>query len=261
MAGRARAGWLSVISHKCYLCGMSSDRPAAAAGDQHRERIVDSALRLLTEQGRDAVSTRAVSAAAGVQAPVIYRLFGDKRGLLDAVATRGFAAHLAVKRQLGEGQGPVEALRAGWDLNISFALANPALYALIWGEPHPGAPMAAELLGHQVLRDAVRRVAEAGRLRVPEDLAAQMLHAAGRGTALALLSQPEDRREGALSEANREAVVAALVTGEAPQDSPAPQGDPVAVAIALRALLPGAAGLTDRERLLLEEWLDRIARP
>jgi AcrR family transcriptional regulator len=38
------------------------------------------------------VSTRAVSAAARVQAPTICRIFGDKRGLLDAVARYCFSS-------------------------------------------------------------------------------------------------------------------------------------------------------------------------
>jgi AcrR family transcriptional regulator len=48
-----------------------------------------------TAGGPDAVSTWAVSAAAGVQPPVIYRLFGDKNGLLDAVASYGFESYLS----------------------------------------------------------------------------------------------------------------------------------------------------------------------
>ena len=59
-----------------------------------RERIVEAAAALLAQGGREAVSTRAVSAAAGVQAPTIYRIFGDKQGLLDAVASRGFAEYV-----------------------------------------------------------------------------------------------------------------------------------------------------------------------
>ncbi len=47
--------------------------------------------------GPDAVSTRAVSAAAGVQLLTIYRLFGDKEGLLDAVVADGFTAYLTSK--------------------------------------------------------------------------------------------------------------------------------------------------------------------
>ena len=50
------------------------------------------AARLLREQGAAAVTTRAVAMAAGVQAPTIYRLFGDKDGLLDAVAEYVLAA-------------------------------------------------------------------------------------------------------------------------------------------------------------------------
>src|ERR1700677_3669653 len=50
-----------------------------------RENLVEVAARLLREQGAAAVTTRAVALAAGVQAPAIYRLFGDKDGLLDAV--------------------------------------------------------------------------------------------------------------------------------------------------------------------------------
>jgi AcrR family transcriptional regulator len=111
-------------------------RPAArsAAGtERHRERIIKAASDLLKQHGRDAVSTRTVSAAAGVQAPVIYRLFGGKEGLLDAIAVHGYAAHLAQKKALAPAEDPVDDLRAGWEQNISFALANPSLYALIWG--------------------------------------------------------------------------------------------------------------------------------
>jgi AcrR family transcriptional regulator len=50
--------------------------------------IDDEALAVLLGlvAGRRAVTTRAVAAGAGVQAPTIYRLFGDKDGLLDALA-------------------------------------------------------------------------------------------------------------------------------------------------------------------------------
>src|SRR5258706_130799 len=77
-----------------------------------RDRIVAAAAALLTEGGREAVSTRAVSAAAGVQAPAIYRIFGDKQGLLDAVASHGFATYLAGKAALPHSDDPVEDLRA-----------------------------------------------------------------------------------------------------------------------------------------------------
>lgn len=84
------------------------------------------AAEFLESGGRDALTTRAVAASAGVQAPAIYRLFGDKRGLIDAVAEHGYQAYLSTKRPTG-GLDPVDGLRVGWDLHVEFGLANPAL--------------------------------------------------------------------------------------------------------------------------------------
>jgi AcrR family transcriptional regulator len=103
--------------------------------EEHRERIVEAATRLLAEGGPDAVSTRAVSTAAGVQPPTIYRLFGDKQGLLDAVVVHGFTAYLTSKNAQVPEDDPVEDLRAGWDQHVDLGLANPALYQLMYSRP------------------------------------------------------------------------------------------------------------------------------
>src|SRR4051794_37672293 len=136
-----------------------------------RDRIVEAAATLLTEGGREAVSTRAVSMAAQVQAPTIYRSFGDKRGLLDAVALYGFETYLHGKAGMAQTDDPVEDLRRGWDLHIGFALAQPAFYTLIYGEPRPGVESPAARAAADILAKQVRRIAEAGRLRVSEERA------------------------------------------------------------------------------------------
>ncbi|WP_225826636.1 TetR/AcrR family transcriptional regulator [Streptomyces naphthomycinicus] len=233
---------------------MDSDR--SAAPESNRERIIAAAIRLLAEGGREAVSTRAVSAAAGVQAPVIYRLFGDKQGLLDAVAAHGFATHLGTKAGLEPTGDPVEDLRTGWDLNTEFGLANPALYTLMYAEPRPGTMPPAASAALEILGDHVRRIAEAGRLRIDEARATQLIHAVGGGTTLALIATPEDRRDLTVSRLAREAVITAITT-DAP--APTPPG-PAGAALALRALLPGTGVLTPGEHGLLTELLDRIAR-
>ena len=46
-----------------------------------------------------AVTTRAVADAAGVQAPTLYRLFGDKDGLMEAVAEHVMAAFVHAKAE------------------------------------------------------------------------------------------------------------------------------------------------------------------
>jgi len=100
--------------------------------DATRERIVETAAELLARGGREAVTTRAVATAAGVQPPTIYRLFGDKVGLLDAVTEHGFRAYLADKGVASA--DPVADLRSGWDLHVGFGLANPAVSRTF----HPG---------------------------------------------------------------------------------------------------------------------------
>ena len=67
-------------------------------------------------------------------------------------------------------------------------------------------------------------------------MAADLVHASGLGTVLALLATPEDRRDPGLPEAAREAVIAAVTTDSPAVDSPGP----AAAAIALGAALPDA---------------------
>lgn len=226
-----------------------------AAADITRDRIVEVTAELLAAGGRAAVSTRAVSAAADVQAPTLYRLFGDKQGLLDAVATHGFTTYLESKAGRKLTDDPVEDLRTGWDLHVGFGLANPAVFSLMYGEPRGGSSSPAAAAAAEVLAAHIHRVAEAGRLRVPEERAANFVHAAGCGTTLTLIAMPEHRRDAGLSHLARDAVIGSITT-----DAPvAPQPGPVGAAVALRAVLPQTTTLSAPERTLLREWLDRIA--
>jgi AcrR family transcriptional regulator len=227
------------------------------ASEGTRERIVAAAATLLTEGGREAVSTRAVSAAAGVQAPTIYRIFGDKQGLLEAVASHGFATYLRGKTALAPTDDPVEDLRRGWDLHVGFGLAQPAFYTLIYGEPRPGVESPAAGQAAAILAGQVRRIAAAGRLRVSEVRAAQLIHAAGSGLTLTLIALPPEQRDPALSPMARESIITTVTTDVPPYGEG--ENTLVAGAIALRAALPQAAALTERERGLLAEWLDRLA--
>jgi len=218
-----------------------------------RERIIEAAAALLTEGGREAVSTRAVSAAAGVQAPAIYRIFGDKRGLLDAVASHGFAAYLRGKRALEKTDDPVEDLRRGWDLHVGFGVEHPAYYTLIYGEPRPGVESPAARQAAAVLADQVRRIAQAGRLRVSEERAAHLIHSAGAGITFELIGLAPERRDPALSTLARESIIAAVTT-----ERPATSDGVTGKAIALRAALPGVDVLSTAEKALLAEWLERM---
>lgn len=224
-----------------------------------RERIVAAAAHLLETGGRESVSTRAVSAAAGVQAPTIYRLFGDKQGLLDAVATAGFTRYLASKTDLIPAHDPVDDLRAGWDLHVELGVANPALYTLMYDEQRPGTSSPAARAAVDVLATRIHRIAMAGRLGVSERRAVDLVHAAGHGTTLVLIATPAGERDPELSRIARDAIIAAITTDTTALATPSPSSGLINAAVTLRAMLPDADDLTGPERTLMHEWLDRIA--
>ena len=141
---------------------MSSGVPRPDA----RARIVLAATKLLAGGGRSAVTTRAVSAAAGVQAPTIYRQFGDMQGLLGVVARETLAVHVREQAARSLTNDPVEDLRRGWDLHIAFGIANPDAFALLYSAPSVAACTSVIHEGVAVLEGLVARIAEAGRLRV-----------------------------------------------------------------------------------------------
>lgn len=230
-----------------------------------RARIVRAATELLATGGRNAVTTRAVSAAAGVQPPTIYRHFGDMQGLLDVVARETLAIHVREQATRALTDDPVEDLRRGWDLHIAFGLAHPDAFALLYSAPSVAASVSLIHEGVAVLQELVARIAAAGRLRVDVAHATDLIHAAGTGITLALAATPPDERDLRLSETLREAILTAITVpaAETPNGGPgaAPAAERVAVhAVALQALLTEAPGvLSAAERQLLSEWLHRLA--
>jgi AcrR family transcriptional regulator len=215
---------------------------------------VEVAAHLLATKGPDAVTTRSVALAAGVQAPTIYRLFGDKNGLLDAVVEHGFASYLARKPPVGTDVDPVESLRAGWELHVGFGLANPEMFRLMHTALRTPKGRAATATGEEVLQARVHRVAEAGRLRVTERQAIDLIRAAGTGVVFTLIDQAGNDRDDTLADTAWESVCATILT-----DPSAAPMDSAAAAVTLHAALPNLTALTAAERALLSDWLDRIA--
>ena len=154
------------------------------------------------------MTTRGVAEAAGVQAPTIYRLFGDKDGLIDAVAEHVMATYVAAKTAASRPGDPVADLRAAWRMHIDFGLANPELYALL--NPH-GAGRRRPRPGSRSCAPACDASPTAGVLKVSEQRALELIHAAGSGTVLALLATPPEQRDPGLADAMLEAVLAAIV--------------------------------------------------
>jgi AcrR family transcriptional regulator len=225
--------------------------------DDVRVRILRAAKTLITEHGPEGLTTRAVAAAAGTQGPTIYRLFGDKRGLLDALAEHAMEAYVADQQSkaVGDDADPVEALRQAWNAHIAFGLAHPSLYHLMSASVRGGELSPVVMAGIKVLQARMKRIALAGRLKVTEERAVALIHAAGTGTITTLLEQEPAARDEGLSMAVYEAVMAAIIADPTPGDN----NDLPRLATTLRARLQQDTRLSPGERLLIDEILARLA--
>jgi AcrR family transcriptional regulator len=198
---------------------------------------------------------------AGVGAPMLYRLFGDKAGLLAAVVDRGFEQYLASKRAARPSADPVEDLKSGWDNHMRFALEHPSHYRLMYS-PELAVPPAAAQEAHDLLHAILERCAAQGRLTVPPALATRMIMSANVGAALSMLTRPEQYADVKFSQRLRDAVLDS-VTRPADTGTEAAREDtsvPVAaatLAARLRADLPPT--LTRAEAALLQQWLEELS--
>jgi AcrR family transcriptional regulator len=225
-----------------------------------RTRMLEAAEELLNASPDRDIATRAVCEAVGVGAPVLYRLFGDKNGLLSALVDYGFDRYLATKRAAEPSDDPVVDLRNGWDTHVEFAKSHPAVYRLMFSPSFATVPSAAQE-AMRLLRDVLDRCAAAGRLRVEPGVAAQMIMSANIGVALNLVTQPENYPDPELSRQVRDAVHAAvLVRDSGPRAGVDDGGSLVTAALQLAAILrKRPAELGEPETALLLHWLDTLA--
>ncbi|WP_330297983.1 TetR/AcrR family transcriptional regulator [Streptomyces sp. NBC_00503] len=182
-----------------------------------RERILEATAELLATKDALAISTRVICERAKVGMPEIYRQFGDKEGLLTAVADLGFERFLANKRRNPLTEDPVADLRTAWDSHVAFALRNPHLYRLMFtptGEVKPQGIKEAQAL----LLSAVERCRDAGRLRTTPELAGQSILSANVGVCVMALSFPDPFGSLDISQSVRDAVIG-KATGDEHEDS------------------------------------------
>ncbi|KAA9154597.1 TetR/AcrR family transcriptional regulator [Amycolatopsis acidicola] len=94
-----------------------------------RQRLIASAVTLLTEEGVEAVTLRRIARTAGVSHGAPLRHFAGRTELLSAVAREGFT-------ELGEAELPTatprERLLAACRQYLDFAQRNPAMFELMF---------------------------------------------------------------------------------------------------------------------------------
>lgn len=101
--------------------------------DALRSRLLICATEAIASGGVDALSVRAVAAAAGTSTNAIYTLFGGRDGLVDAVvATVGasFLAEQVAVPRTADARGDLLELGRAYR---RWALAHPEMYAVMFG--------------------------------------------------------------------------------------------------------------------------------
>jgi AcrR family transcriptional regulator len=223
-----------------------------------RQQLLDVTAALLEHTGAEEVSIRSVCQAAGVTAPTVYHHFGDKKALLEAVAAEGFRRYLSAKHSRRPSADPLVDLRRGWADHVGFGLEHPAFYRLMYGTPNAEERPAARE-GHRVLVGILDRLAEAGRLRLPPEQAATMIHTGAVGTTLSLLSTPEGPRTAGLADRMRDAVFDAVLHQNEPPDVTGAAAAELARALLATLSVRRTAELTPGEHGILLELLRKLS--
>ncbi len=150
---------------------------------------------MIVEQGLDAVSLRGVAAALGVTAPALYAYVDDKLDMLRGVAESEFERLLASFETI-QADSPLERVRLQAHAYVQYALADPALFQMIFlfrpnfevhseGDDLPAATRA-YLTGAQAVEAAMAD----GSLRPGDPMLVSLaLWAATHGAASMLLAQ------------------------------------------------------------------------
>jgi AcrR family transcriptional regulator len=221
-----------------------------------RETILTAAAELLVESPTGDVSTRAICERAGIQAPTLYRHFGDKDALLAAVVDEAFERYLGSKRLVLPTDDPIERLRNGWDSHNAWGLANPAYYRIIFSPFATGSLAANDAM--DILLSHLDACAQAGLLRVPPALAAQRIMAANVGVTLMQITRGQLFPDPELSARVRDAVHAQVFVADVAEKRPADVATTATTLAALLAATP-SPGLNHTESALLLDWLARLA--
>ncbi len=160
--------------------------------------ILDAAVRIIGDEGAEALTVRRLAAEADVSPMSIYNRFGDMHGVSDAVLGHGFTEFAAALHEAPHADDPLVELHGMGLAYRAFALARPDLYSFMFLrpfddlEPSPETALAAAR-AFDALFEVVRRAVDTGAFRPANPIVlAQTIWAACHGAvALELLRMSE----------------------------------------------------------------------
>ena len=157
---------------------------------QLRDRMLEAAVELLSEEGAAGLTARALAARAGTSAPALYELYGDKAGVVRELYFEGFRRLSAVLAASREGPDPVADLWVLAGEYRRFVRDNRTLAEVMFSRPFsdfsPGSDeLAATASVRKLIVGRVRRCRDLGRLYGDETDVAHVLVALVQGMAFA----------------------------------------------------------------------------
>ncbi|GAA3979691.1 TetR/AcrR family transcriptional regulator [Actinomadura viridis] len=152
-----------------------------------REKLIEAGVRLLEEQGPEALNARRLAAEIGASTMAVYTHFGGMAGLYEALAREAFARFERYLRRVPDTDDPVNDLLVLGLSYREFAVASPPRYRMMFGITSPGNVLPS--FGHDLTTEGtpttmaemnrafallprqVRRAMDAGRIRRDDPIA------------------------------------------------------------------------------------------
>lgn len=175
-----------------------SARKPKGEGYVRRAEILEAGERIFVEYGYEGATIRRIAEEVGVSSTALYMHFKDKSEILLEICERVFDRMLRDQKELAKSYAtPEERVRALLQTYISFGLANPNAYRLVFctrpREATEGAEKVAQRLGKELFDGFAAHVAEiaaAGRLRGDPVSVAQALWAGAHGVISLEITKP-----------------------------------------------------------------------
>jgi AcrR family transcriptional regulator len=152
------------------------------SNDNIKQELKNAAMHLLSTEGRDGATMRAICAKVGVTPPTLYHHYGDLQGLHKAAIDETYLQVAEAYHGGTEERGPLKGIRDGWATFLQFAHSEPNMCRIVIQQVMAGEPpsMVADTL-RGVADDLIEFNAQ-GLLKYPPTDTAQLLWMAALGS-------------------------------------------------------------------------------
>lgn len=175
-----------------------------------KEKILRATANIISKEGLESASTRAICDAVGITAPTLYHHFKAKNELLDSVTAFAFDLHR--KKKLEEKtKDPKKNLRIYWDGYMNFCLAEPELQRAMIIAISQGHSVKTGLECFRDLLYEFKILEKTGELVHSSLQSAQMYLGAAQGLSIIIMSLPKTNSLPQISTDTREAMLSGLI--------------------------------------------------